>query len=149
MQQLIYPNPNIACEPGWCLQYVRQTFGLAGVHYSATNAWDSSPTQHRDYNIPDGVWVPLWFSMEEIPEGHVVLRAPDGSIYSTSDNATVPHHHPNLQDLMNYYAYWGLPLTYLGWTEDIEDVAVVAPPVVAPTYNADQKVLVDLGLSLP
>lgn len=52
--------------------------------------------------------------------------AADGSVYSTSDLGTVPHHHPSLDDLIQYYAYYGHPLTYLGWTEDIEGVAVVS-----------------------
>jgi len=125
MRQIITPNPHIPCKPGWCLQYVRQTFGLAGVYPSATAGWAASRTKHRDQNFPAGVWLPLWFFMEHEPLGHVVLRAPDGSIYSTSDLSTTPRHHPNLAHLMAHYAYWGLPLTYLGWTEDIEDVAVV------------------------
>lgn len=125
MQQLITPNPNIPCKPGWCLQYVRQTFGLAGVHPSATAGWAASLTKHRDQNFPEGVWVPLWFFMEDEPLGHVVLRAPDGSIYSTTDLSTTPRRHPSLSDLMRIYAGAGLPLTYLGWTEDIEGVAVV------------------------
>lgn len=125
MMQLITPNPNIPCKPGWCLQYVRQTFGLPGVYPSATAGWAASPTKHRDQNFPAGVWLPLWFFMRDEPLGHVVLRAPDGSIYSTTDLSTTPRHHPNLADLMRIYAGAGLPLTYLGWTEDIEDVAVV------------------------
>jgi hypothetical protein len=70
--------------------------------------------------------VPVWFSLVDEPAGHVALLAPDGSVYSTSDLGNVPHHHPNLDELISYYAYYGLTLTYLGWTEDIENVAVVA-----------------------
>lgn len=123
--QLITPNPNIPCTPGWCLQYVRMTFGLNGVYDSATDGWNASPTKHRDWNFPAGLWVPVWFGIAKEPLGHVVLLAPDGSVYSTSDNSTVPHHHPSLADLMNYYAAADLPLTYRGWTEDIENVTVV------------------------
>ncbi|VXB24428.1 hypothetical protein ARTHRO9V_130186 [Arthrobacter sp. 9V] len=122
--QLITPNPHIPCEPGYCLQYVRETFGLGGVYPSATSGWSNAQYKHRDQNFPDA-WVPLWFFMADEPLGHVVLRAPDGSIFSTSDDSTVPHHHPNLADLMGYYARYGLPLMYLGWSEDIETVRVV------------------------
>jgi len=125
MQQIITPNPHIPCKPGWCLMYVRQAFGLAGVYPSATAGWAASNTKHRDMNFPSGVWLPLWFFMADEPLGHVVLRAPDGSIYSTTDLSNTPRHHPNLADLMRIYAGAGLPLTYLGWTEDIENVAVV------------------------
>lgn len=124
--QLVTPNPNIPCIPGYCLQYVREAFSIyPGVYPTATFGWLNSPTQHRDMNFPAGVWIPLWFGIATVPEGHVVLMAPDGSIYSTSDDSTIPHHHPNLADLMGYYAYYGLPLTYRGWTEDIETVTVV------------------------
>jgi hypothetical protein len=124
--QLITPTPDIPCQPGWCLQYVRQTYGLPGVHPTATAAWLASPTQHPDQSFPAGCAVPVWFSLEGEPAGHVALMMPDASVYSTSDLGTVPHHHPSLADLLAYYAYYGKPLTYLGWTEDIEGVAVVS-----------------------
>lgn len=156
--QLINPNPNIPCKPGWCLQYVRETFGIKpGVYPSATAGWANAQYKHRDQNFPDA-WVPLWFFMKDEPLGHVVLRAPDGSIYSTSDLSTIPHHHPSLADLMGYYAYYGLPLTYLGWSEDIETVRVVdagtsieyaGEVTPAPVYTPNQQFFIDLGLSLP
>jgi hypothetical protein len=71
------------------------------------------------------VWVPVWFSLATNPLGHVALLAPDGSVYSTSDDSNVPHHHPNMSHLIRYYANSN-PLTFLGWTEDIEGVAVVS-----------------------
>lgn len=125
-RQLITPNPNIACEPGWCLKYVRETFGLPARYASATEAWNASTTKHTGLDFPEGVWVPLWFGLASEPLGHVVNRAPDGSIYSTSDNSTVPHHHPNLSDLIRYYANAGVPLTYRGWTEDVAGYPVIA-----------------------
>jgi hypothetical protein len=125
-KQLRTPNPNIPCKPGWCLQYVREAFGIyPGVYPSATAGWANAQYKHPGELPPRGVWTPLWFFMEDEPLGHVVLSAPDGSLYSTSDPSTVPHHHSSLADLMGYYAYWGLPLTYLGWSEDIERVRVV------------------------
>lgn len=123
--QTITPDPDIACQPGWCLQYVRQTFGLPARYASATEAWENSASQHTGLDFPDGVWVAVWFGIETVPEGHVVLRAPDGSIYSTSDNSTVPHHHPSLSDLIGYYSRYGLPLTYRGWTEDVAGTPVI------------------------
>jgi hypothetical protein len=37
-----------------------------------------------------------------------------------------PHHHPDIQDLINYYAQWGkMRLTYLGWTEDVASYPVI------------------------
>ena len=123
--QLITPNPNIWCKPGYCLMYVRQTYGLDGLYPNATAGWNAAQRKHRDWNFPAGVWVPVWFSLATNPLGHVALLAPDGSVYSTSDDSNVPHHHPNMSHLIRYYANSN-PLTFLGWTEDIEGVAVVA-----------------------
>jgi len=127
MQQTITPNPNIPCKPGWCLMYVRQTFGLPARYASATEAWNNSASQHRDRDFPSGVWIPVWYGIDREPLGHVVLLAPDGTVYSTSDNSTVPHHHPSLADLEDFYAGWGWPLTYRGWTEDVAGFTVITP----------------------
>lgn len=124
--QLITPDPNISCQPGWCLDYVRRTFKVIPVATgSASESWFSSPSQHADWNFPVGGWVPVYFGIDSVPEGHIVLLAPDGSVYSTSDNATVPHHHPSIADLMAYYAEYGLPLKYRGWSEHVEGVHVI------------------------
>ena len=122
--QAITPNPNIPCKPGWCLQYVRQTFGLPAIHPTATAAWYAG-TQHRDRDFPPGVWVPVWYALANEPAGHVVLMAPDGSVYSTSDLGNKPHHHPDLADLEAYYRRYGMTLTYRGWTEDVQGIPVI------------------------
>jgi len=124
--QTITPDPAIDCRPGWCLEYVRRTFGLPAVHPTATAAWEASTTQHQDRAYPADVAVPVWYGLDREPAGHVVLRMPDGSCYSTSDNSTTPHHHPSLAELEDYYAGWGWPLTYRGWTEDVCGSPVIA-----------------------
>lgn len=136
--QLVTPNPNIWCRPGWCLQYVREAFGIPrGVQPTATAGWEASSTKHRDWNFPSGVWVPLWFSLRYVPAGHVALMAPDGSVYSTSDDSNTPHHHPDLNDLINYYNRYGQPITYLGWTEDIENVTVIDTGAASYGYDGE------------
>jgi hypothetical protein len=111
------------------LEYVRSAFDLPIVEPSATKGWENADYKHEDYDFPDA-WVPLWFSIDGIPEGHVVLRAPDGRIYSTSTNANSPYVHPNLDHLIWFYGprvepEYQLTLRYLGWTEDISNVRVV------------------------
>jgi len=123
--QAVTPNPNIPCRPGWCLQYVRQAFGLPAIHPTATAAWEASKTQHRDRNFPAGVWHPVWYGLSKEPAGHVVLRAPNGNVYSTSDLSNTPHLHPDLADLERYYARYGMTLTYRGWTEDVQGITVI------------------------
>lgn len=127
--QRITPNPNIACRPGWCWEYVSNTFGINNIPHTnyptATAAWNASTTKHRDYNFPANVWVPIWFSLKYEPAGHVALRAPDGSIYSTSHPTNkTPYKHPSLEHLIQYYANAN-PLTFLGWTEDAGGIRVI------------------------
>jgi hypothetical protein len=59
MKQIVTPNPNIPCQPGWCLQYVRQAFGLPARHPTATAAWEASTSKHRGRDFPKGVWLPV------------------------------------------------------------------------------------------
>jgi hypothetical protein len=129
--QAVTPTPNIPCKPGWCLQYVRQAFGLPAIHPTATAAWEASKTQHRDRNFPAGVSHAVWYGLDKEPAGHVVLRMPDGSCYSTSDLSTVPHHHPDLADLEAYYARYGMTLTYRGWTEDVQGIPVITNSTIS------------------
>jgi len=121
----ITPDPAIPCRPGWCLEYVRKAFGQPARYASATEAWEASTAQHPGRDFP-AAWVPVWYGVAGVPEGHVVLRAPDGSAYSTTDPyALTPVHHPGLEDLERRYAAAGLPLTCRGWTEDIAGTPVV------------------------
>ncbi|QIG76012.1 hypothetical protein EVC23_013 [Rhizobium phage RHph_N3_8] len=130
--QLVTPNPNIPCKPGWCLQYVRETFGIAqGVYPTASSGWENAEFTHQDQNFPDA-WVPLWFSMEGVPAGHVVLRSPGGKIWSTTNAGQyTPRIHPSLDDLLGVYERAGLALTYLGWSEDIEATRIWEEEAVA------------------
>lgn len=126
-KQTVTPNPNISCRPGYCLEYVRETFDLPIRFGSATEAWVNSPSQHQDWNFPSGMWVPIYFSIDIEPNGHIALLAPDLSVYSSSDLGSIPHHHPSIADLIGYYAYWGkMQLTYLGWSEDVAGYPVVS-----------------------
>lgn len=122
--QLITPNPNIACTPGWCLVYVRETFGIGPKYPTAIAGWNGSSYKHQDQNFPAGVSVPIWFSLDDNPAGHVALLQPDGSVWSSSSpTSTIPVHHPSLASIINYYG--GHRLNYLGWTEDIEGVQIM------------------------
>lgn len=133
-RQVIMPNPNIRCTPGWCLVYVRETFGIGPKYPSAITNWAASQHKHTDQNFPTDLWVPIWFSLSDNPHGHVALRQPDGTIWSSSSpEGLTPVHHPSLENIISYY---GNRLTYLGWTEDVEDVMVVNLSAGAPVIDA-------------
>lgn len=138
--QTITPNPNISCKPGWCLEYVRRAFGQNYVvNPTATAAWQTSKTQHRDRNFPAGVAVPVYYGLAREPAGHIVIRMPDGTVYSTSDNSNTPHHHPSLAELESYYAGWGWPLTYRGWTEDVQGTPVITASTISAEGTVKKK----------
>lgn len=130
MKQLVSPVAWIPCIGGWCLQYVREAFRLPIKYGSATEAWDNSKSQHRDRNFPPGLWLPVWYGIDQEPLGHVVLRAPDGRVYSTSDYSGWPVIHNSLEDLEEFYAAYGMTLRYRGWTEDVASYAVVGASTI-------------------
>ena len=149
MIQLITPNPNIPCRPGYCLEYVRKTYGLPARYPTATAAWLGSTSKHQDRNFPAGMWTPLWFGLENEPAGHVALLAPNGNVYSTSDLGSVPHCHLDVSDLMNYYARYDMTLTYRGWTEDVAGYPVMTGDGIAAmgtTNNEEYEVISDADI---
>lgn len=122
-RQLVEPSPKISCEPGMCLVYAREVFGVASKNPTAIKGWQNSQYKHENRKYPQDVWVPIWFSHADNPAGHVAVRQPDGSIWSASHpTASKPIQHESLEDMEQYY---GHKLTHLGWTEDIEGVQVV------------------------
>jgi hypothetical protein len=104
---------------------------MPDAYPTATAAWNASTSKHRDRQFPKGVWYPIWFSLSNEPAGHVALVAPDGSVFSTSDLSNTPHQHLDISDLMNYYARYGMTLSYLGWTEDVAGYPVISPSGLA------------------
>lgn len=148
MKQLVNPTPIIPATGGWCLQYVRQAFGLPARYNDATEAWEKSTSKHRDRNFPPGLWTPVWYGIAENPLGHVILLAPDLTVYSTSDYSGWPVHHNSLADLEAFYAYYGLTLQYRGWTEDVAGYAVLgASPTNANSNTKEEDFLMALTAS--
>ena len=95
-KQILYPNlddnPNnplyiwvggqiLSDWCGWCLAVAAGSFGAKGSSYSAKTAWQACGTKHCDRNIPEGMYVPLWYGGGEY--GHVVIG------YRQGNNLTV------------------------------------------------------------
>jgi len=66
-------------------------------------------------------------------------------VFSTSDLGSVPHQHLDLSDLMNYYARYGMTLTYLGWTEDVAGYAVLAGDGLASQGSIKEGDILDMA----
>lgn len=125
---------------GWCLAVVHASFGAKGSSYSAKTAWQSNGTKHRDYNLPEGVWIPVWW--EGGKYGHVA------EAYRQGDQITVyssPYtHKPNFQvfkgsvkatldSIGKTYGVGG----FSGWSETLLDSRIISwvedPKPVEPT----------------
>jgi len=138
--QLVTPNPegkwnyyvwqenkwyyNIGCLPGWCLAYVENALGTSHLYKNATEAREASQHFHTDLP-PLGICVPLHFSMDDVPDGHIALWMSDGTVYSTTNQSTTPVHHKSLDDLIATYKKCYPTFTYLGWSEDLATIRIV------------------------
>lgn len=125
---------------GWCLAVVAGSYGAKGSSYSAKTAWQSNGTKHRDRNIPEYRWVPLWYEGGQY--GHVVMGFRQGNsitIYSS------PYTHKATFDRFDGELNWALDYvgkvygvgSFSGWSETVLDSRVIAweedPKPVEPT----------------
>ena len=113
---------------GWCLAVVAGSYGAKGSSYSAKTAWQSCTTKHYDRDIPEYVWVPLWYEGGEY--GHVVLGFRQGNsltVYSSpyTHMATFQRFDGELNWVLDYigqvYGVGG----YTGWSETVLDSRVI------------------------
>lgn len=65
----------------WCLAVVHASFKASGSSYSAKTAWQSNTTKHTNFDLPEGVWIPVWWEGGQY--GHVA------EAYRTGNNITV------------------------------------------------------------
>ena len=125
---------------GWCLAVVAASFGAVGSSYSAKTAWQSCPTKHCDRNIPEGIWVPLWYEGGEF--GHVVLgyrRGDQLTVYSSPCGVhigTFQHWSGEINWLLDWVGQAFQVGAFSGWSESVLDSRVVeqvADNVPTPT----------------
>lgn len=133
-------NWRIPYVGGWCEGYVEGAWGQAtlptvknpttsGVWKTATYAWKNNygNGNHPGELPPEGVTVPVFFSLGSTSDGHVAIKLSDGKVASTTQPGfhTEGYIHPNLQDLINIYAKYNNGCTYLGWSEYVGKKQVV------------------------
>lgn len=113
---------------GWCLAVVAGSYGAKGSSYSAKTAWQSNNTKHKDRNIPEGIYVPLWYEGGQY--GHVVIGLRKGNnltIWSSpyTHIATFQKFSGELNWCLNYvgqvYGVGG----FSGWTETVLNSRVI------------------------
>lgn len=113
---------------GWCLAVVAASYGAKGSSYSAKTAWQACGTKHKDRNIPEGIYTPLWYEGGQY--GHVVIGLRKGNnitIYSSPYT-----HKPNfevfsgeLNKMLNYIGQVYGVGSFSGWSETVLDSRVL------------------------
>ena len=63
----------------WCLAVTQKVFGVAPFAESAQIAWNWNNTKHQDRNLPDGCFVPIWWTGGYENYGHVAVAKRTGN----------------------------------------------------------------------
>ena len=63
----------------WCLAVTQKVFGVAPFAESAQIAWNWNNTKHQDRNLPDGCFIPIWWTGGYKNYGHVAIAKRTGN----------------------------------------------------------------------
>jgi len=63
----------------WCLAVTQKVFGVAPFAEFAQIAWSWNNTKHQDRNLPDGCFVPIWWTGGYKNYGHVAIAKRTGN----------------------------------------------------------------------
>ena len=113
----------------WCLAVAQKTFNVAPFAESAQIAWSWNNTKHQDRNLPDGCFIPIWWTGGYKNYGHVAIakrtgnriqiwsspytRKPFFDYFEGELNATI-------DAVSRIYS-----VAYAGWTETMNTTRVV------------------------
>ena len=134
LTQLVTPNLQITYTGGWCLKAVADAFGvpwnLPDRYAEALADWNANEGNHPGELPPAGVYVPVYFSLGDVPAGHIAIALPDGRVASSTFPGVHQglYIHPSLNDLIAMYAPANGGCTYLGWSETVDKLSVVTQP---------------------
>lgn len=145
-EQVIAPEYPFPYVGGWCEGFVGGSFGQStppkqdaygnwyttGPYPSAMSAWNANVGggNHPNEQPPAGVYAPVYFTLGNVPAGHVAYTRPDGTVVSSTQGGyhSAGFIHPNLQHLIDTYsnpAYGNGKCTYLGWKEFVGNARVI------------------------
>lgn len=123
----------------WCLAVAQRTFNVAPFAASAQIAWNWNNTKHQDRNLPDGCFVPIWWTGGTGNYGHVAIAKRSGNWVQVWSS---PYRHKAFFDYFegelnatidNISRIYGV--SYAGWTETMNTTKVVEwvnPPQLKP-----------------
>lgn len=113
----------------WCLAVVQKTFNVAPFAESAQIAWSWNNTKHQDRNLPDGCFVPIWWTGGYKNYGHVAVAKRTGNRIQIW---TSPYQHKPYFDYFEGELNTTIDtvsriysVAYAGWTETMNITRVV------------------------
>jgi hypothetical protein len=116
-------GPDAMPASGYCLQFVRECFGVGSYYGSAIDAWNGAQYPHPgDRNPPPAV--PLYFTSPSIYDHVVFGGGPPANEIMTTFNDDVRQY--SGEDAISAIER-DFEGTYLGWCEDINTVRVWSP----------------------
>lgn len=132
-------NIGITYTGGYCLKAVADAFGTQHKYPTAAADWqsgehngDTSQGNHDGQLPPNGVKVPIYLKLTNVPAGDVAISLGDGRVASAAQSGT--HNglyiYSSIQAYINDYSRYNGGATYLGWSEGTENTRVVS-------YQAD------------
>lgn len=113
----------------WCLAVVQKSFNVAPFAESAQIAWSWNNTKHQDRNLPDGCFVPIWWTGGYKNYGHVAVAKRTGNRIQiwTSPYTHKPYFdyfegelNTTIDTVSRIYS-----VAYAGWTETMNTTRVV------------------------
>lgn len=108
----------------WCLAVCLASVGSGWSADCAWTAWEVNPNKHFDYNIPDGIFVFIYYKGGSY--GHVAIARRSGSkvqIWSSPyiHKETYDYFEGDTQVINKVGAIYGV--SYVGWSETCGDTA--------------------------
>ena len=113
----------------WCLAVAQSAFNVAPFAESAQIAWSWNNTKHQDRNLPDGCFVPIWWTGGYKNYGHVAIAKRTGNRIQiwTSPYTHKPYFdyfegelNTTIDTVSRIYS-----VAYAGWTETMNTTRVV------------------------
>lgn len=117
---------------GWCLAFVQVAFGANWAGLTAMQCWEKYATgKHEDDDIPEGVYVPIFFNGYGGSGHTMIVKREGGRFYAwTSPNTHKPFADVIVADSLDEIKqiikrnYSG-DSNYLGWAEGIAGTQIV------------------------
>lgn len=149
IRQLVTPKIDVAAIRGYCLKYVDDGVNAPSRQPTATAAYnvERANGNTRAGDPPVGVWVPIFFSLPNYPQGnlgHVAWAYNHGNGWiEIHDSETQPGARPVYTNISQVTAWFGkYGCTYLGWSYWIDGVRLVedyTPATTQPTTGLTPK----------